>query len=172
MFKAILEQFPGTPSAGVSSFLLGNSLMEEKNYQGAIDVYTSWVEEYGQDHIFVGLVQQRLGFSYLLHDNREAAMKAFDAVLANPHALNKDQVVFELAKIAEADENVAEAVGQYKKVIQEFPLSPFASEAALRVKVLAPEEAKDSPSPETKDMGEIEKSSSGTPPVQNEGGEK
>lgn len=172
MFKDILEQFPGTPSAGVSSFLLGNSLMEEKKYQEAIDVYTSLVKEYGQDHIFVGLVQQRLGLAYLLNDNREAAMKAFDAVLANPHALNKDQVVFELAKIAEADENVAEAVGQYKNVIQDFPLSPFASEAALRVKVLAPEEAKDSPSPETKDMGEIEKSSSETPPVQNEEGKK
>ncbi len=90
-------------------------------------------------------------------------------MLADPRALNKDQVVFELAKIAEADENVAEAVGQYKKVIQEFPLSPFASEAALRVKVLAPDETKDSPSPETNDVGGIEKSSPETPQVQNKG---
>lgn len=152
MFKDILEQFPGTPSAGVSSFLLGNSLMEEKNYQGAIDVYTAWGEEYGQNHILAGLVQQRLGFAYLLNNDRQAAMKAFDVVLTNPYALNKDQVVFELAKIAEADENIAEAVVQYKNVIQEFPLSPFASEAALRVKVLAPEEAEDGLTSETKDV--------------------
>ncbi|WNM60874.1 tetratricopeptide repeat protein [Candidatus Nitrospira neomarina] len=166
MFKEILDQFPGTPSAGVSSFLLGNSMIEEKNYQGAIDVYTSWVKEYGQNQILLGLVQQRLGFAYLLHGNREAALKAFDAVLANPHALNKDQVVFELAKIAEADENIPEAVEQYKKVIQEFPLSPFASEAALRVEVLAPEEAKDLPSSETIEMGGTEKSSPENPKVQ------
>jgi len=145
---------------------LGNSLIEEKNYQGAIDVYTSWVKEYGQNQILLGLVQQRLGFAYLLNGNREAALKAFDAVLANPHALNKDQVVFELAKIAEADENITEAVEQYKKVIQEFPLSPFASEAALRIKVLAPEDAKDSPSSETNGQGEIEKGSPETPQVQ------
>ncbi|GJL68104.1 MAG: hypothetical protein NPIRA06_07390 [Nitrospirales bacterium] len=169
LFQDILEQFPGTPSAGVSSFLLGNSMMEEKNYQGAIEVYTSWIKEYGQDHIFVGLVQQRLGFAYLLNGNRESALKAFDAVLADPHALNKDQVVFELAKIAEADENTAEAVGQYKKIIQEFPLSPFASEAALRVKVLAPEEAKDSPSSETGELEGIEKSSPEAPQVQEKG---
>jgi tetratricopeptide (TPR) repeat protein len=172
MFKDILEQFPGTPSAGVSSFLLGNSLLEEKNYQGAIDVYTSWVKEYGQDHIFVGLVQQRLGLAYLLNGNREAAMKAFDAVLDNPHALNKDQVVFELAKIAEADGNVAEAVKQYKKVIQDFPLSPFASESALRVKVLAPEEANDAPTSETKDAGDVQTTDSETKPVQGEEGAK
>ncbi|MCA9420478.1 MAG: tetratricopeptide repeat protein [Nitrospira sp.] len=172
MFKDILEQYPGTPSAEVSSFLLGNSLMEEKNYQGAIDVYTSSVERYGQDHIFVGLVQQRLGYAYLLNDNREAAMKAFDAVLANPHALNKDQVVFELAKIAEADGNVAEAVGQYKKVIREFPLSPFASEAALRVKVLAPEEAENAITSETKDAGDGQTSGSETQPDQGVGEEK
>lgn len=166
MFKDILDQYPGTPSAGVSSFLLGNSMIEEKNYQGAIDVYTSWIQEYGQNQILLGLVQQRLGFAYLLNGNREAALKAFEAVLANPHALNKDQVVFELAKIAEADENITEAVEQYKKVIQEFPLSPFASEAALRVKVLAPEDANDSPSSETNDQGGIEKGSPETPQVQ------
>jgi len=170
MFKEILDQFPGTDSAEVSAFLLGNSLMEEQNYQAAIDVYTSFIKQYAQDRIFVGLVQQRLGLAYLLNGNREAAMKAFEAVLANPHALNKDQVVFELAKLAEAEESVAEAVIQYKKVVQEFPLSPFASEAALRLKVLAPEEAKDSPAPETKDTGELEKGTSEAKPVKNEGG--
>lgn len=168
MFKEILDQFPGTASAEVSLFLLGNSLMEEQNYQGAIDVYTSFLKQHAQDHIFAGLVQQRLGFAYLLNGNREAAMKAFEVVLVNPHALNKDQVVFEMAKLAEADEKVAEAVGHYKKVVREFPLSPFASEAALRVKVLAPDEAKDLPTPETKDAGEVQKSSSETQPVQNE----
>jgi tetratricopeptide (TPR) repeat protein len=172
MFKEILDQFPGTASADVSSFLFGNSLMEERNYQKAIDVYSSFIEQYPQGDIFVGLVQQRLGLAYLLTGNREAAIKAFEAVLANPHAFNKDQVVFEMAKLAEADERVAEAVVFYKKVVQEFPLSPFASEAALRVKELAPEEAEDSSTPEKRDDGEVQKKSSETLPVQDEGGKK
>ncbi len=172
MFKEILDEFPGTASAAVSLYLLGNSLMEEQNYQGAIDVYASFLEQHGQDQIFAGLVQQRLGFAYLLNENREAALKAFEAVLANPHALNKDQVVFEMAKLAEADEKLAEAVGHYKKVIQEFPLSPFASEASLRVKVLTPEDAQEPATPEKTDVGEEQKNSSETQPVQNEGVEK
>ena len=172
MFKDILDQFPGTDSAKVSSFLLANSLMEEQKYQKAIDVYTSFVHQYSQDHIFVGLVQQRLGLAYLLSGNQEGAIKAFEAVLANPQALNKDQVIFEMAKLAEADEKVKEAVGHYKRLIQEFPLSPFASEASLRLKVLAPEEAKDSPTPETKEPGEVREGSSEDQPVQIEEGEK
>lgn len=148
MFQDILKQFPATPSAKISSFLLGNSLMETENYQGAIEAYTKLVQEHTQDPILIGLVQQRLGLAQLLNGNREGAISAFDAVLQNPQALNKDQVLFELAKLGESEEKTDEAVKRYKQLIQEFPLSPFSTEANLRVKVLAPEEAKELEKPE------------------------
>jgi len=144
MFRDILEQYPGTSSAKVSSFLLGNSLMETENYEGAIQAYTSFIQDYAQDHVLVGLVQQRLGLAYLLTGNREAAVNTFEAVMGNPHALNKDQVLFELAKLAENEEKTDDAVKYYKQLMQDFPLSPFSSEANLRVKVLAPESAQES----------------------------
>jgi len=143
MFQDILEQYPGTPSAKVSSFLLGNSLMEDKKYDQAIEVYTSFLQGHAQDHALVGLVQQRLGFAHLLNGNREAAVSAFNAVMENPQALNKDQVLFELAKLAESEEKTDDAVKRYTQLIQEFPLSPFSTEANLRVKALAPEEAQE-----------------------------
>lgn len=144
MFQDILEQYPATASAKVSSFLYGNSLMEAGNYQEAIEAYTSFVQKYAQDHILVGLVQQRLGLTQLLNGNREAAVNAFDAVLESPYSLNKDQVLFELAKLAESEEKTDEAVKYYTQLIQTFPLSPFSTEANLRVKALAPEETKES----------------------------
>ena len=144
MFQEVLDQYPGTTSAKVSLFLLGNTLMEEKKYEDAIKVYHSFVQQYSDDNIFIGIVQQRLGLAQLLNGNREASLKAFEAVLTNAGALNKDQVIFELAKLAESDEKPDEAVDHYKKLMNEFPLSPFASEAALRVKVLAPEESEES----------------------------
>ena len=143
MFQDILEQYPGTPSAKVSSFLLGNSLMEDKKYEPAIEAYTSFLQGHTQDHVLMGLVQQRLGLAHLLNGNREGAMGAFDAVMENPHALNKDQVLFELAKLAESEEKTDDAVEHYKQLIQEFPLSPFSTEANLRVTVLAPEETQE-----------------------------
>ena len=160
MFQDILEQYPGTPSAKVSLFLLGNSLMETESYLGAIDAYNSLIQGYGQDHILVGLVQQRLGLAHLRNGNREAAVSAFEAVLGNPHALNKDQVLFELAKLAESEEKTDDAVKHYKQLIQEFPLSPFSTEANLRVKVLAPEEAQESEETETNTGSEVEKETS------------
>jgi len=70
-------------------------------------------------------------------------MNALDTVLKNPHALNKDQVLFELAKLAEFAEKTDDAVKRYKQLIQEFPLSPFSTEANLRVTVLAPEDVQE-----------------------------
>ncbi len=179
MFQDILDQYPGTPSAKVSSFLLGNSLMDGENYQGAIDAYTSFIEEQTQDQIMVGLVQQRLGLAHLLKGNREAAESAFNAVLENTQAFNKDQVLFELAKLAESEEEADEAVNHYKQLIQEFPLSPFSTEANLRVKVLAPEEVEESTESESKlegdgeheNLEDQEKPSSGESDKQQEKGE-
>ena len=167
MFQDIHEQFPGTSSAKVSLFLLGNSLMEAENYQGAIDAYTSLIQEYAQDHLLVGLVQQRLGLAYLLNGNREAALSAFEAVLGNLHALNKDQVLFELAKLAESEEKTDDAVKRYKQLIKEFPLSPFSTEANLRLKVLAPEETQDSVEAEINTGSAVEKE---TPEIEEDSG--
>ncbi len=144
MFQDIREQYSASPSAKVSSFLLGNSFMEAEKYEEAIKAYTSFIQEHPQDHILVGLVQQRLGFAYLLNGDREDAVAAFNAVLGNLKALNKDQVRFELAKLAESDEKTDEAVKHYRQLLQDFPLSPLSTEANLRLKVLAPEESEES----------------------------
>jgi outer membrane protein assembly factor BamD (BamD/ComL family) len=160
LFQDILEQYPGTPSAKVSLFLLGNSLMEAEDYQGAIDAYTSLIQEHSQDHILVGLVQQRLGLAHLLNGNREAGVSAFESVLGNLHALNKDQAFFELAKLAESEEKTDDAVKHYKQLIQEFPLSPFSTEANLRVKVLAPEETPEPVDAEISTGNEVKKGTS------------
>ena len=163
MFQDILEQYPSTSSAKVSSFLLGNSLMESENYEEAIKAYTAFLQEYAQDRILVGLVQQRLGLAQLQTGDQAAAMSAFDAVLSNTQALNKDQVLFEMAKLAESDEKTDAAVKHYKQLIQEFPLSPLSTEASLRVKVLAPEETPKTEESETNTAGEINSETSEGP---------
>jgi predicted negative regulator of RcsB-dependent stress response len=172
MFQDIVQEYPGTSSAKVALFLLGNSLMEDKKYESAIEAYTSFLQEHAQDHILVGLVQQRLGLAHLLNENREAAVSAFDAVMENTHALNKDQVLFELAKLAEFEEKTDDAVKRYKLLIQEFPLSPFSTEANLRVKVLAPEEVQESEEAATNTDSEIDQETSETQENQNRDGEK
>lgn len=151
MFQEVQEKFSGTRGAEVSLFFLGNNLMEEQKFSAAIEKYQELVKGSAQEPVFRGLVQQRLGLAYLLNGDRDSALATWQAVLDNPHTLNKDQIIFELAKLAESDEQTQEAVNQYKKLIQEYPLSPFANEAGLRVKILAPEELKESTKTESTD---------------------
>ncbi|MGD9852440.1 MAG: tol-pal system YbgF family protein [Nitrospirales bacterium] len=151
MFQEVQEKFSGTRGAEVSLFFLGNNLMEEQKFSAAIEKYQELVKGSAQEPVFRGLIQQRLGLAYLLNGDRDSALATWQAVLDNPHTLNKDQIIFELAKLAESDEQTQEAVNQYKKLIQEYPLSPFANEAGLRVKILAPEELKESTKTESTD---------------------
>ena len=144
LFQEVEEKFSGTRGADVSLFLLGNSLMEEQKFSAAIEKYNELIRSNAQDPILIGLVQQRLGLAYLLSGDQSSALSTWQAILDNPKTLNKDQIVFELAKLAEAEEKTQEAVGHYKTLIQDYPLSPFSNEAALRVKVLAPEEQQES----------------------------
>jgi tetratricopeptide (TPR) repeat protein len=143
MFRELHETFPGTRGADVSLFLWGNSLMEVQDYQGAIEKYQKFIAANPRDVLVTGLVRQRLGLAYLLSGNRESALSTWQAILDDPKTLNKDQILFELAKLAESEENIQEAVAFYKQLMKDHPLSPFAGEAELRVKVLAPEEAKE-----------------------------
>ncbi len=157
IFESLIAEYPGTTSAGVSSFLLANGMMEEKDYEGAIAIYTSLIGEFEQFPIILGLIHQRLGLAHLLNDNRDSALKAFNQVLSNTGALNKDQVLFEMAKLAESHEQTDQAVEHYKQLIRDYPLSPFSSEANLRLKVLVPEESLEmSEEASPVDSGEIE----------------
>jgi len=144
MFQEIQENFSGTRGADISLFLLGNSLMEEQKFSAAIEKYKELIKANTQDPVLTGLVQQRLGLAYLLSGDRESALSTWQAILDNPQTLNKDQIVFELAKLAESEKQTQVAVGHYKKLIQDYPLSPFSNEGALRLKVLAPEERQES----------------------------
>ena len=68
-------------------------------------------------------------------------MEAFTTVLDLPDAANKDQVLFELAKLEEAGNSTAQALVYYKRILEQYPFSPYAGEAALQVKALEPQPA-------------------------------
>jgi tetratricopeptide (TPR) repeat protein len=103
---------------------------------------------YGNNPALIGLVQQRLGYAYLIKGDRDQAVKAFSAVLDMPGALNKDQVLFELAKLEESQSRPEGALAHYQELMKTFPTSPFTSEAAVRVKALETKKTpEDQPAP-------------------------
>jgi TolA-binding protein len=82
------------------------------------------------------MVLQRLGYAYLLKGDQDAATKVFTTALEMAGALNKDQVLFELGKIEEAQSRPEGALARYQDLSKTYPNSPFAGEATIRAKAL------------------------------------
>lgn len=161
LYQRILEDYPRTTPARNAVYLLGNSLMEQGDYSGAIEAYQQFFEQYGRNAMLQGLVRQRLAYAYLLSGDREKASQAFTDILSAPDVFNKDQVLFELAKLDEADDAMDKALKRYQDLLEQYPASPYAAEASLRVQVLSPEEEPTEPAetPQTEATDEESKKS-------------
>jgi outer membrane protein assembly factor BamD (BamD/ComL family) len=158
LYRQILDEYPRTSSARRALFFLGNTLMEQNDLNGATETYQQFIEQYPDDEILLGIVYQRLGYAHLLNGNQGRAYAAFSAVLDLPRAINKDQVLYEFAKLKEAEEKTQEALTHYKQLMAQYPNSPFFNEASLRVKILEPEEVSPAQGEESEKTGESEKS--------------
>ena len=157
LYRQILDEYPRTSSARRSLFFLGNTLMEQGDLNGATETYQQFIKKYPDDEILLGVVFQRLGYAHLLNGNQDRAYAVFSTVLGLPGAINKDQVLYEVAKLKEAEEKTQEALTYYKQLVEQYPNSPFFSEASLRVKILEPEDESPAQGEESEKTGESEK---------------
>jgi tetratricopeptide (TPR) repeat protein len=119
-------------------------LAQANEFDAAIEAYKRFILMYGSNTSLSGLVQQRLGYAYLLKGDRDQAAKAYSAVLDIPGALNRDHALFELARLEESLSRPEGALAHYQDLMKSYPNSPLANEAAVRLKVL---EVKKSPDP-------------------------
>ena len=142
LYKQVVEQYPRSPVAPVALFHLGNAQVLANEVDAGIETYKRFMLLYGSNTSLLGLVQQRMAYAYLAKGDRDQAVKAFTGILEIPGALNKDHVLFELAKIEESQSRPEGALAHYQDLMKNYPNSPFTSEAAVRVKVL---EVKKSP---------------------------
>lgn len=145
LYRQVVEQYPRTSSAPIALYHLGNALAQVNDLDAAIESYKRFVVLYGSNTSLLGLVQQRLAYAYLLKGDRDQAAKAFSAVLEMPGALNKDNALFELGKLEESQSRPEGALAHYQDLIKNYSNSPFAGEAAVRVKVLGVKKGSDTP---------------------------
>ncbi len=153
-YRQVVDQYPRTPTAPLALFQAGNALVQANDLGGAIEAYQRFIALYGSYPGFAGLVQQRLAYAYLMKGDREQAVKALTSILEIPGALNRDQVLFELARLEESQSRPEGALAHYQELIKAHPNSPFASEATIRTKLLDVKKAPDpaavpSPVPQT-----------------------
>ncbi|HYM38447.1 MAG TPA: tetratricopeptide repeat protein [Nitrospiraceae bacterium] len=142
LYRRVVEEHPRSRSAQLALFQLGNALVQINDVKGGVEAYSKYVATYGTNKMMLGLVYQRLAYAHLLAGDREAAVRAFLDVVGLPGTLNKDHVLFELGKLEESLSRPEGALAHYQNLVKVFPNSPFAGEAAVRMKAL---EAKQTP---------------------------
>jgi tetratricopeptide (TPR) repeat protein len=145
-YRQIADQYPRTSTAPLALFQLGNALVQVNDLPGAIDTYQRFMLLYGDNASLAALVQQRLAYAYLTKGDRDQAAKAFTGIVNSPSALNKDQALFELARLEETQSRPEGALAHYQELIKTYPNSPFTNEATIRTKVMDVKKSTDSPS--------------------------
>lgn len=146
-YQELIYQYPRTHSAAVARYRIGNSYNAMGDPKQAIQAYQDFLNVYGKNHEISPLVLQRLGYAYLELENFPEAEKHFTEVTQLDLAINRDQALFELGGLFEKMGQKEKALSNYKKISNDFPTSPIASEALARLKVLEPEQkTQDTPS--------------------------
>jgi tetratricopeptide (TPR) repeat protein len=145
LYKKVVEEYPRTPTAPLALFNLGNAYLQANEVDAAIEAYRRFVLMYGSNASLLGLVQQKLGYAYLLKADRDQAAKAYSTVLQIPGALNRDQALFELARMEESQSRPEGALSHYQELMKTYPHSPFSSEAAIRIKSLEVKKSPEAP---------------------------
>ena len=135
-YRQIVDQYPRTSTAPIALYHLGNTLVQANDQNGAIEAYQRFLASYSSNSSMAGLVQQRLAYIYLLKGDRDQAVKAFAGILEIPGTLNRDQALFELARLEESQSRPEAALARYQELIKAYPNSPFTSEATIRTKIM------------------------------------
>ena len=150
-YRQIVEQYPRTATAPLALYHLGNTLVQANELSAAIEAYQQFITLYGSNPSMAGLVRQRLAYVYLHKGDRDQAAKALTGILDAPGTLNRDQALFELARLEESQLRTEGALVRYQELIKTYPNSPFTSEATIRSKILDAKKSQEStpPSPST-----------------------
>jgi outer membrane protein assembly factor BamD (BamD/ComL family) len=143
-YRQIVDQYPRTATAPLTLYHLGNTLVQANDQSGAIEAYQRFLGSYSSNPSMVGLVQQRLAYLYLLKGDRDQAVKALTGILETPGTLNRDQALFELARLEESQSRLEAALARYQELIKTYPNSPFTSEATIRTKIMDAKKSQDS----------------------------
>ena len=143
-YRQIVDQYPRTSTAPLALYHLGNTLVQANELSAAIEAYQRFLALYSSNPSMAGLVQQRLAYVYLHKGDRDQAVKAFTGILDTPGTLNRDQALFELARLEESQSRPEGALARYQELIKTYPNSPFTSEATIRTKIMDTKKSQES----------------------------
>ena len=138
LFEKIVQDYPRSSAAPVAQFYIGNTRLELKEYDPAIQAYQTYLDRYGRKSPLAPLVQTKLAYVFEQTGKGGEALKLFEEISENAQALNQDEAYYEMGRLYEASDKKADAIAAYEKSSQIFKDSPWSAEAQARLAVLKP----------------------------------
>ncbi len=130
LFRDVRKKYPNTVSGAIAQYYAGNCLVNLGHPDQAVAEYESFLKAYDGQKFLLGLVYQRLGYTYKNMGRQDDAIKAFEKAetLNGPGA-----ATVEVARLYEASGNVPEAQKKYKEVLEKLQGTSWAMEVMSRV---------------------------------------
>jgi predicted negative regulator of RcsB-dependent stress response len=149
LYQQITDRYGRSRFAPLALYYQANCQVELGKADDAIALYKRIISEYGPTHETAQLASLRLGYLYADRGDRAAAIEQFQGLSQQTTGLNRDQALFEVGRVKEADNNREAALTAYRTVQKDFPKSPWSSEAAARIKALGGDAAAQPAAPAT-----------------------
>jgi tetratricopeptide (TPR) repeat protein len=119
-----------TPSA---LFYAGNCYYNLKDYDNAIKQYTRFIDTFSSDKGILPLVYQKLASAYFQTNQNDKGLAALAGLKEVDSGIFRDTALVLEARQYERTEEKEKALETYRKIIADFPASPWGTEANSKV---------------------------------------
>lgn len=135
LYQEVVSKYPRTKKAPLALYGVGNCYFQLKMTDEAEKSYKLLIEKYPENNFMLPLIYQKLGYLYKIKGNSDEALKNFEKLTAIETGM-KDLAYIEIGRIHEAQGRKEEAIKNYQKIVENFPSSPWSSEAKRKLEDL------------------------------------
>jgi TolA-binding protein len=130
--QRVVDTYSGTANAGVATYYLANSYYSKENYSEAKRYFQLYLDNYGDNPLFVGSAYAGLGACHAVEGEREKAaqlyQKAYDE---NPGSFTAPEFLFVAARNYIEIAQKSKAIELLQKIVDDHGATPIANDAEL-----------------------------------------
>lgn len=146
-FQKVIDRYPRSRSAAQARYYQGVCYLRLNQYEDAIKAFENSVKR-SSDRFIKALSIVNLAHSYEAVGNyKEAAELYRDHFKALTRVISEELLLLDLGKYYEKSDQPKEAMAQYQRILDEFPESPYITEAQDRLDTLKITSEEETPPP-------------------------
>ncbi len=135
LFRDVQKKYPNTVNGAIAQYYIGNCLVNLGRPEEALKEYNMFINQYKNQKVLAGFVNQRMGYVYVGMSKSDEARKSFEQAET---LLGTGVATVELARLYEMAGNQPEAEKKYKAVLEQLGGTTWAMEASSKTQKIVP----------------------------------